>query len=722
MINLQTTLEKFFGFSEFREPQEEVIERVLAGDDVFVLMPTGGGKSLCYQLPALLLEGLTVVVSPLIALMKDQVDGLQERGIPATFINSTLPLPEQLSRIQGLKRGDYRLVYIAPERFRSRTFVRALGEVSIALFAIDEAHCVSQWGHDFRPDYYRLGSALDQLGRPRVGAFTATATPEVREDVIRCLGLQNPRVFVGGFARPNLRFIVTETRSENEKIERLRDLIQRQKTGIVYCATRKRVDQVTDLLAASGIRAVRYHGGIDDAERADAHDQFAEDRCDVVVATNAFGMGIDRADLRFVAHFEMPGSLEAYYQEAGRAGRDGEPAICELFFNFADTRIHEFFIEGNNPSEDLIWRLYLLLKSLGDEQGEVAAPVTELAARLDSENNEMSVHSSLTVLERAGVIERVDRPGRRSRLTRLLQRDLRRQQLPLDRKRLVEKERRDRSKLKAVVDYAAGRECRQQVLLRYLGDLESSECACCDVCTDRFARDMALPLTLEQTTVVRKALSGVARMSFRRPDGYQPRFGRGRIIQALLGKLTPELAVAGIDRLSTFGLLRNESARFLYQLFREFELAGLLQVTSGQFPTITLSPVGVAVMQGQSQCELAWPKATQRRSEKVSAAVSPESEYPIDEGLFQALRRKRSELAQQSGNLPAYLIFADETLRAFARWRPDSVAAARRIRGVGEIKAEKFVPYFLEVIREHSGPTSPSGDAEKNGTDRGDLA
>ncbi|HZC35270.1 MAG TPA: RecQ family ATP-dependent DNA helicase, partial [Chthoniobacterales bacterium] len=292
-MDSQQALEHYFGFREFREPQGEVISEILSGNDVFVVMPTGGGKSLCYQLPAVLMDGVTIVVSPLVSLMKDQVDALVARAISATLINSTISGPEQQDRIRRMRTGEYRIVYIAPERFRSRSFLQALGQVTIALFAIDEAHCISQWGHDFRPDYFRLGKVLDELGRPQVAAFTATATPEVRADIVDRLGLQNPKIFVAGFARPNLRFIVTETESEFQKYERLRELVGHHRTGIIYCATRKRVDQVSDNLESWGVKVVRYHGGINDDAREAAQNRFSQNDCDVVVATNAFGMGID---------------------------------------------------------------------------------------------------------------------------------------------------------------------------------------------------------------------------------------------------------------------------------------------------------------------------------------------------------------------------------------------------------------------------------------------
>ncbi|MBI3650793.1 MAG: RecQ family ATP-dependent DNA helicase [Acidobacteria bacterium] len=403
-VRARQALQIHFGFTEFREGQAEVIDAVLKGENAVVVMPTGGGKSLCYQLPAMMLDGVTLVVSPLIALMKDQVDALIARKIPTTFINSSLAYGELKKRLSEIRRGVYKLVYIAPERFRSEAFIESISEIGVRLLAIDEAHCISHWGHDFRPDYLKLKQASEQLGNPQVIALTATATQKVREDISAQLGLENPRVFVAGFDRPNLALRVLHTATEKEKLTTIKNLLTASKgSGIIYAATRKAVEQISAKLKMADLDVEAYHAGLTDQERSRAQEKFMSGDCQAIIATNAFGMGIDKSDIRFVVHYHIPGTIEAYYQEVGRAGRDGLPSDCLLLFNYADTRTQQFFIEGSHPPPELIEDVYEEIAGCGSEYVELSAK--EIAARLRVKN-EMSIYSALVVLEKAGHIER----------------------------------------------------------------------------------------------------------------------------------------------------------------------------------------------------------------------------------------------------------------------------------------------------------------------------
>ncbi len=351
MFDLLATLKDRFGHGSFRSGQEELVRAVLDGHDVLAVMPTGSGKSLGFQLPAMLLPGTTLVVSPLISLMKDQVDDLNRRGIRAAAINSGLSNEARRDALRAARTGALRLLYVAPERFASDAFIRVLAELSVARFVIDEAHCVSEWGHDFRPDYRRLAAAAavcrrsdGQTGRPPMAAFTATATPEVRDDIVDLLGLAAPRIVVAGFDRPNIELRVRPVDSESEKHQILPQIVGARR-ALVYAATRRNAEAAAGTLQQAGVAAAAYHAGLSDAERSRVQDEFAAGRVRVVCATNAFGMGIDRPDVEAVIHFDIPGSLEAYYQEMGRAGRDGRRAIATLLWHYADVKTREFLID-----------------------------------------------------------------------------------------------------------------------------------------------------------------------------------------------------------------------------------------------------------------------------------------------------------------------------------------------------------------------------------------
>lgn len=353
MSDKLSVLKDYFGHDSFRDGQEQIVDALLDGRDSLCIMPTGAGKSMCYQIPALLFDGVTIVVSPLISLMKDQVGSLVQSGVPAAYINSSLSYPQFLRVLSNVEHGKYKIIYVAPERLLTDGFLDTCKKIKISMVAVDEAHCVSQWGQDFRPSYLKIISFVESLAnRPIVGAFTATATNDVKEDIKKILRLENPFEITTGFDRPNLFFGVIKSSSKDEK---LIDLIRERgdRSGIVYCATRKNVESVCELLCDNGFSAARYHAGLDEYERRKNQEDFVFDRKNIMVATNAFGMGIDKSNVTYVIHYNMPKNIESYYQEAGRAGRDGGEADCILLYSPKDVRLNRFMIENSEGNDEL---------------------------------------------------------------------------------------------------------------------------------------------------------------------------------------------------------------------------------------------------------------------------------------------------------------------------------------------------------------------------------
>ncbi len=512
---LTAALSAHFGFDHFRPGQQETIEAVLSGQHAILVMPTGSGKSLCFQLPALLLPGTTIVVSPLIALMKDQVDALHRRNIEATFLNSSLSSDEISYRQARMKQGAYKLVYVAPERFRNPTFMAQLSDSSISMLVVDEAHCMSQWGHDFRPDYLYLQEVVKHLPHVRIMAVTATATQKVCQHIAQLLMPQaTPHTLITGFRRENLFLKITQTKNHLQKLQRTLAVIKRFKCGIIYCSTRKMVERVHELLLGEKIPALFYHGALSDSQRIQTQEAFMSQSDAIVVATNAFGMGIDRADIRFVIHWDVPGSIEAYYQEVGRAGRDGGFSWCELLFNYADLFTQDFFIQAANPEERYVMQLFrAVYDAVSEADGESVTLSNEDWSQRSGIKNTLSITTILASLERAKVITQMRQPGSRfSTIKLLIPKPYEEIRKICDAMRL--KRLNDQGKLDAIKAYGYTKGCLHDYLISYFGERSiHHQCQLCGNCNPTLGEMPPLrPLSPDQLIVLKKVISCAVRM------------------------------------------------------------------------------------------------------------------------------------------------------------------------------------------------------------------
>jgi len=674
-----------FAYPDFRPGQTEAVASVLDGRDTLVILPTGGGKSLCYQVPALVLDGLTVVISPLISLMKDQVDALVARGIPATFINSTLSQADASSRMAAVQRGEIKLLYLAPERFDVGRMADRLREIGVTLLAIDEAHCISEWGHDFRPSYLRVKDVRKRLGNPPTVALTATATPEVREDIARQLELRDPTVVITGFDRTNLSYHVIPTKNDAAKDETLVELlrehlsVQGEGVAIVYASTRKTVERIAQLLTKAKLPALGYHAGLDDEHRADVQDAFMSERVRVIVATNAFGMGIDKPNVRLVVHYAMPGTLEAYYQEAGRAGRDRAPATAILLHAFPDRFTHEFFIKGALPERETVGAVYDALVKLSDRDGLVEAGAPEVAATARGKVSDREAESAMRILQRGGALAVADASRTHAHV------------------RLLATPERIKAELSEADDGL------ELALLRSLwkrarGDSHAGIVADLAAVPPGVGGPMGAMQLLDalqarQMLVWKRLGEGLTLTDRTRPLAEWP------------------IDWAGLDRRRQ-GELRKLEAVQQYAYTKYCRRGFVLRYFGDPAAKPRCDNCDVCLGIKHEQRVSAAPGARSRGARRggeaggaklgASAGRGGATDAPLsrDEmARFDALKAMRSRLAKAE-EVPAYVIFPDRALRGIAVANPESLAQLERVSGVGPARLDRYGREVLECLRD----------------------
>jgi len=699
-------LRRHFGFPEFRPGQERAVAAVAAGRDTLVVLPTGGGKSLCYQVPALLLPGLTLVVSPLISLMKDQVDALEARGLPAAFINSTLTSGEVADRLARAERGTLKILYVAPERFDFGSAAERLKGIGVSLLAVDEAHCISEWGHDFRPSYLRVGQVRERLGAPPTIALTATATPEVRRDIVRQLGLAQPEVVITGFDRRNLRYHVVRTRTDRDKDESLvRALREHEGQTVVYASTRRAVERVTLMLRRARIGAIAYHAGLDDDHRHDVQEAFMREEARAIVATNAFGMGIDKSNVRLVVHYAMPGTLEAYYQEAGRAGRDGLASDCVLLHAFQDRFTHEYFIKSAYPDRALVERVYGVLQRTADRAGIAPLTPAAIAVRSDGGVKEREAESALRLLTHAKAIA-AEPVSMSSLWVRLLATPAR------IRAELGESDAAARGLLRELWRGAGKRlydgiPVSPDMLPPGFGGMSGVRTLLDELQDRQFVvwhgtgggirlMDHTAPLTrfrIEWDIIERRRRAELSKLDAMQMYAYTKRCRRAFVLR-YFGDPAARSGCDGCD--ICLGTHSADTDAADVPAVRRSRRAAPKPAARAA-PTVRHTPATPAARPAVRHAD--------RAPARSDAADLPDL-GPGEIALIGALRQLRTELARQE-HVPSYCILADRTLVEMAIRRPDSFDSLATVHGVGPAKLDRYGERFLAVIRLAPG-TAPA--------------
>ena len=594
-------LKRYWGYTQFRPWQEDTILAILDERDSLTVLPTGGGKSLCFQLPALLKDGMAVVIPPLISLMKDQVDGLKDMGIDAEYLNSSQQAQEQEAVITRIRERQIKLLYISPERLSTEGATDLLKSVPLSFFVIDEAHCISHWGHDFREDYRNLKIIKANFASVNIHAFTATATKEVQADILGQLDLNKPFINIALVDRPNLFYRVM---LRTNIISQITEVLKRHsgEAGIIYCLRRSDVDSISARLNELGIKNLPYHAGLSDSERRSNQDRFIREEVDIIIATVAFGMGIDRTDIRFVIHAAMPKSIEHYHQETGRAGRDALPSYCYMFYGGGDFRVWSFF------------------------------------SRQSSNRSVMM------------------------------------------------------DKLQAMYNFCAQPACRHRVIARYFNqNYDKQNCQACDYCLKE------VEMVDEPLEIGQIILSGIESLAF----GDAKSFGAGYIANVLKGKITDQIVRWRHNNGKSFGRMSSEPIAYIRYMIEQLVGQGFLE-REEEYSTLFLTDSGRRLLRGEVTPVLAKPLVAKKKKEiRVRQKVKRDKDWAgVDEGLFELLRKTRSELARKQG-VPSYIIFGDRSLKDMAVLKPLTRADFSAVFGVGEHKLKVYSEIFINVIRQY---------------------